>query len=825
MSANLFNKEIRFATFNASLNRSNAGELIVDLSTPNNDQAKAVAEIIQSTNPDVLLLNEFDYDADAKAIENFQKNYLEVSQNGMNPVEYPYVYLAPSNTGIDSGFDFDNNGSTGDPDDAFGFGSFPGQFGMVLLSKYPIETDQVRTFQNFLWKDMPNALLPEDPSTSAVNDWYSQEELEVFRLSSKSHWDIPVNVNGQIIHVLASHPTPPTFDGEEDRNGRRNHDEIRFWADYINPSQGNYIYDDNGKTGGLKAGESFVIMGDQNADPKDGDSTDNAILQLLDNPQVNTSMNPSSQGGIEATIRQKGANETHQGNPAFDTADFNDDDPGNLRVDYVLPSANLAIKDTGVFWPTSLFKNVISKTTSLETVEASSDHRLVYADVNLKPKHRLDAGVFWLTNLFENPINKTSSLQTVGAISDRHLVYTNVNLKFKQTKVASVEFIGETSFPTGFNFENTEVGGLSAIVYNPNKEVYYALSDDRSQTNPARFYTLNIELSDGKLDDGDINFKDVTILRDRHGNAFAEASIDPEGITLTKNGTLFISSEGDADNLINPFVNEFSLQGKQIDELPVDDKFLPTEDQSSGIRNNLAFESLTVTPNQRYLYTATENALNQDGPTADIDQGSLSRIIKYDLRSRQPVQEFVYPVGEVAETPEPEDDLRTNGLVELLALDNNGTLLGLERSFSTGKGNTVKLYEIRTQLARDVSNTDDIFNEAKNKPVGIQPTANKRLLVDFADLGVTPDNLEGLALGPKLGDGRQSLIVVSDNNFSETQETQFVALALDIETSTVSGELPKYENKVLELKTGTDVIGVLGITVWIFLRRLWKRKN
>jgi 3-phytase len=271
---------IRFATFNASLNRNSTGQLITDLSTPNNTQAKTIAEIIQRVNPDVVLVNEFDYDAGNQAAELFRQNYLSVSQNGVDPVDYPYFFVAPSNTGVPSGFDLNNNGAIAGGDDALGFGAFPGQFGMLVYSKYPIATEQVRTFQNFLWKDMPGALLPDDPTTATPNDWYSPEELEIFRLSSKSHWDLPIEVEGKTIHVLASHPTPPVFDGVEDRNGKRNHDEIRFWADYITPGKGEYIYDDQGNVGGLASGSRFVIMGDQNADPFDGDSVDFAIRQL-----------------------------------------------------------------------------------------------------------------------------------------------------------------------------------------------------------------------------------------------------------------------------------------------------------------------------------------------------------------------------------------------------------------------------------------------------------------------------------------------------------------------------------------------------------------
>ncbi|MEM8536089.1 MAG: endonuclease/exonuclease/phosphatase family protein, partial [Chloroflexota bacterium] len=317
---------VRFAQFNASLNRSDAGQLITDLSTPDNAQAQAVAEIIQRVNPDVLLINEFDYDENLEAATLFQDNYLGVSQNGADTIEFPHVYAAPSNTGIPSEFDFDNNGEVGGPGDAFGFGFFPGQFGMIVFSKYPIVDEQVRTFQNFLWQDMPDALLPDDPETPEPADWYTAEELEVFRLSSKSHWDIPIAIEGTVIHTLVSHPTPPVFDGDEDRNGTRNHDEIRFWADYVTPEQGDYIYDDAGGEGGLPAESRFVIMGDQNADPNDGDSTNNAILQLLDNPNINTSVTPSSAGATEQAGLQGGSNTDHGSDPAFDTADFADGD-------------------------------------------------------------------------------------------------------------------------------------------------------------------------------------------------------------------------------------------------------------------------------------------------------------------------------------------------------------------------------------------------------------------------------------------------------------------------------------------------------------------
>ncbi|KRB38999.1 endonuclease/exonuclease/phosphatase family protein [Microbacterium sp. Root180] len=370
---------LRVATYNLSLNRNAAGQLVTDLSTGANAQARTVAEVIQRANPDVVLLNEFDYVEGGLAVDLFRDNYLEVSQNGAAPVEYPYAFVAPSNTGVPSGFDLNNNGVVSGGDDAFGFGLFEGQYGMVVLSKHPIVTEDVRTFQRFLWKDMPGALLPDDPATAAPADWYSPDELDVFRLSSKSHWDVPVEVGGHTVHVLASHPTPPTFDGVEDRNGLRNHDEIRFWADYVTPGKSRYIYDDEGGRGGLSPSSSFVILGDQNADPLDGDSVDAAIGQLLDHRWI-VDPKPISAGAVEAAALQGGANETHRGDPAYDTADFADGAPGNLRADYVLPSRDLRPVDAGVFWPVQA--DPLSVLTGVFPFP-SSDHRLVWVDVKV----------------------------------------------------------------------------------------------------------------------------------------------------------------------------------------------------------------------------------------------------------------------------------------------------------------------------------------------------------------------------------------------------------------------------------------------------------
>nr|WP_245900891.1 endonuclease/exonuclease/phosphatase family protein [Prauserella shujinwangii] len=364
--------EIRFATFNASLNRGAEGELLADLSTPDDPQAREVAEVIHRNRPDVLLLNEFDYVAGGAAADAFRDNYLEVGQNGARPIDYPYAFAAPVNTGVPTGFDLDHDGTVGGGNDAHGFGLFEGQYGMLVLSRYPIDAEHVRTFQRFRWKDMPGALLPDDPATPAPADWYSPEVLDVLRLSSKSHWDVPVRIGRRTVHFLTAHPTPPTFDGAEDRNGTRNHDEIRFWADYVTPGRGGYVYDDQGRRGGLPAGARFVIAGDYNSDPVDGDSVPGSIGRLLGAPRVHDTR-PASLGGVVAAHEQGGANAEHEGYPWFDTADFNDAAPGNLRVDYVLPSRGLVVRGGAVYWPVP--------GTPLARLNDASDHHLVRVDV------------------------------------------------------------------------------------------------------------------------------------------------------------------------------------------------------------------------------------------------------------------------------------------------------------------------------------------------------------------------------------------------------------------------------------------------------------
>lgn len=341
------------------------------------------------------------------------------------------------------------------------------------------------------------------------------------------------------------------------------------------------------------------------------------------------------------------------------------------------------------------------------------------------------------------------------------------------SKPPALEFLGQAIVPTGTTYAGTVVGGLSSVTYDAARGVFYVLSDDQSQLNPARFYTLRVDLSDGRLDNGDVQFAGVTTLLAPDGLPYPTASFDPEGLTLTKSGELIVTSEGIASRGIAAWIRRYGLDGTYLGDLPVPAAFDPTG-PTRGVRQNLAFEAAAVAPDGRHLFVGLEGALVQDGPAASIAGGSRARILRYNLAAGRLDGTFVYVTDPVAEPPVPPTAFAVNGLVELLPF-NTQFMLAMERSFSVGApdtGNTIKLYWVEFPGAQDVTALDSL--------AGVDVRAvDKALLLDLDTLGLPLDNVEGMTLGPRLPDGRRSLLLVSDNNFAASQFTQFLLFAID----------------------------------------------
>lgn len=367
-------KTVRIATFNIQeLTAKKLGD-IDSQGRGKHPQLLKAAEILQRVRPDVVLINEIDYDGpDDKtpapdhptAARLFLDRYLKVAQNGLVPLDYPHVFYQQTNTGVPTGLDLDNDGRSDGPADAYGFGRYPGQYGMVLFSRFPLDATRARTFRLLRWIDMPGALIPDGKAGKPA--FLSAEEVGRFRLSSKSHWDVPVHIGDRDIHLLCSHPTPPVFDGEEDLNGRRNFDEIRLWADYIaGGERAAYVRDDQGHTGGLIPDTNFIVLGDLNSDPVRSDATHGKvpIQQLFDLPRL-SDLRPF-QRELDKTTLTADPSTPEQ----YKTSHFG-------RLDYVLPARDLKTTASGIFYPakdSALFRLV-------DRPSPASDHYLVWIDL------------------------------------------------------------------------------------------------------------------------------------------------------------------------------------------------------------------------------------------------------------------------------------------------------------------------------------------------------------------------------------------------------------------------------------------------------------
>jgi len=403
-------------------------------------------------------------------------------------------------------------------------------------------------------------------------------------------------------------------------------------------------------------------------------------------------------------------------------------------------------------------------------------------------------------NQLVNPNN--SRVRTSGRLFSLLLVLVTILLSFLTTACEpseaitaeqrtflnlSLDFLGEYQLPKQ-KFKDTPVGGLSALTYDRQRDRFYALSDDRSQFAPARFYTLKLTLDPlltEKMSLEKVEVEDVTFLTDKNGEPFAKGSLDPEGIALSPKGTVFISSEGSPNQGIAPFIEEFDLKtGQQKQGLRIPERYLPSdptkEDQPPrGIQENLGFESLTLEPGSLAaaggdpyrLFTATESALFQDSlPATSIEQTRI-RLMHYLIGGFAPptlVTEHVYLLD-----PLP-DGATSNGLTDLATVDTGGHFLSLERSYGLLSGAGAKIFQLAVSAATDTSGIPTLKGDLSRINI-----VQKKLLLDLSKLGIYLDNLEGMALGPRLPDGTQSLVLVSDDNFNDIQITQFLLFRLN----------------------------------------------
>ncbi len=361
----------------------------------------------------------------------------------------------------------------------------------------------------------------------------------------------------------------------------------------------------------------------------------------------------------------------------------------------------------------------------------------------------------------------TSCTPSIGAASSRI---------FNQL---SIEYIGEYQVPKGLQVKDTPVGGLSGLTYDRTRDLFYAVSDDRSDRAPARFYTLKLDLdtkNPQQVKFNKVDITDVTLLKNANGETYPSGKIDPEAIALTPQASVFVSSEGDRSKNIQPFIDEFDLATGQFKQaLPISQRYLPDLENKRGIQNNLAFEGISLSPTGTLpasgeplrLFAATESALIQDKEVTKVGKdgqipGAKNRWLHYLLSDRaEIVSEHLYqldapPLGAIE-----------HGLSELQSIDTSGHFLTLERSFGL-LGFRVKLFQVTTAGATDTSKIDSLKNNITIQPI------KKQLAFDLKELKIYIDNQEGMALGSRLSDGSQTLLLVSDNNFSKRQITQFL---------------------------------------------------
>ena len=360
---------VRFAVLDTELARGELGGLAKAMRAGDAPDIRRVAEVVQRVRPDVLLLQGVDFDATRETVRLFRRNYLTRSQNGARPIDYPFAVVPRVNTGVASAADLDRNGEVGGPGDAFGPGAFPGQDGLLLLSRLPLRKDQAHTFRRLRWAEVPGLDFPDHLYDAGV--------AEVMRLSTRTHVDVPVELGDSVVRLLLSGPRSPAADDEV--STLRNAAELGFWHLYLS---GRTLRNDEGDLVTLPMDVPAVLIGQWGVDPFDGPVGGASLHRLLGHPRGSASadggtrMPPASRGGLASGLAaQPGSpGAAQRGDPAADTTATTRIGP--LRTAYVLPMGpGVEVVDQGVYWP-------IGQEPAASVV-AQMPQRMVWVDLRL----------------------------------------------------------------------------------------------------------------------------------------------------------------------------------------------------------------------------------------------------------------------------------------------------------------------------------------------------------------------------------------------------------------------------------------------------------
>lgn len=337
-----------------------------------------------------------------------------------------------------------------------------------------------------------------------------------------------------------------------------------------------------------------------------------------------------------------------------------------------------------------------------------------------------------------------------------------------QAQVTTLQFVGEYRQPTGLLLNGVEFGGISGLDFDPATGLFHAISDDRGDRGPARFYTLRLTIDEAGVHQLDI--VSTVEIEGADGAVLPRNGLDGEGIRFdAARNTLYWSSE--RDELNNPGIFEATVDGAFVRAFDLPAHYLPVEGGAAGIYSNLGFEGLAISADGATLWAATENALAQDGLRATLEAGSRSRFISFDLATGAPVAEYLYLTDPIFTAATVEPFYNDNGISEIMALD-DGTFLVMERSFALGIGNEIRLYVASTDGATDVAGQATAATDA------VLMTKTLLLTIGEGDFGLDIDNVEAMTFGPEIA-GRQTLVIASDNNFNATQFTQFVVFTIE----------------------------------------------